>query len=1407
MRLRKRNAASDHELTKHCHVLLERLPESELPMLENKTAKRMGRKRNGEELKHHLPSTSKRGRGRPSAQTASKLETPPKQEEIMANKTDSKAHIPRDTRHSRQGNERIKHFATSNRFQNQLPKVENETTTEISRHKGKVPVRDDRSIEVENEEKPGFSMHFQKEGTKSVKSEDGQTTSKSFVRFGHMSYFYVSLFKNYLYALSVNENNMNFEILERNLKKELIILNEKCENVVNKSLVKWILEISLNVKEVSLEDQWGTVKNAAMEAEREVLIECQKSKHKNKMPRKRMAHGSFYFFPPKTPQLSPSAFDEAAKPINDGASTSTTEIYNERGHFQVSSREANVNSSKTPIKSPLLEENTSTVEAIDTNQYQSEVPTSEREAETSSNLQSSIMMLVSDIVKEVSLEDQWGTVKNAAMEAEREVLTECQESKHKNKMPRKRMAEDSLYFLPPKTPKLSPSAFVEAAKPIDDGASTSTKKICNEREREHFQISSGEENGNSPKTPIKAPLLEEITSTVEAIDTNQCGVPTSEREAATSSNLQSSILRPVNDIASQHLEQEHNATPLPDDGGITNLLVDQVPKSIETKVFVENIEKCDKIQKPSNEYNNDIDLKGDGQQKSLCTTQKLDTTSVLETEKFLETLEEQNIQKPLIEYDNDINLETSKQQESVCTVQNIDRTTDLVVKEALLSNEIDKTRKSSSECDIYLEYTEQQESLSDSEKAQKTFSPTNLVTSDEKIKENCDLSMLVDTHETSEHSEEKQKLFLASDIEEKTSSLIENSISNNMSDSLHIENNKPTNSSELCISKGEEIDAKPSHVPGEDNVIKTLLDECIQLAENQDVIPHAEHNEASLTEIEIRYDVESPCPAVDLGFSQETEEARDSSLENVSTAGENSLYVNSSATDEEIFQLINEVLENVVSVIETETCYDPNSVLPSSTSDMASNHNNAEGNPNISMRVNSPDEEARHLVNETLENMVSLMKTQTLGDSVFPCSVSSLESNPVYAEEERASSLTNVSTSGSTSLPVNSSTDGDESLELLIIKTPENAVSVTETTLCYEAHTFPPLISDMGSVHDTTEENRDSLPADVSTLVNSPSVDSSMDGDKLSELINDISQKVVCVTETKTYFDIVSPNLTSDLESVPNTAEENDSSSPAVVSTPDERPNDDNKILFEDSTSTVSPLLSEERKEISSIENVSAGDEGICRDIMEEVIKGIENCCTDIQRNENTTFDKIPDDSSKIVSVVKEEDHELAEKDFTFMNGSDEKDEPKYHETRMFANHNKINCDEHRSQVYEVISDGEKEEDNAWAEEEFLSSKSDLNSLTFIRPEIPEGVYILRSDCLGYLNKLRHTNDDKSGFRSDYSVYCSEDGNRIAQESKLRDLAKELKDKMRKKPTKNSAHKWRNEKKNIFSWSGFDIDF
>ncbi|GBM48181.1 hypothetical protein AVEN_138311-1 [Araneus ventricosus] len=1109
-------------LTKHCHVLLERLPESVLPILENKTTKRRGRKRNRGELKHDLPSTSKRGRGRPSAQTASKLETPPKQKKITANKTD-----------------------------------------------GKVPKKDVRSRVQENEEKRGFSLHFLKEGTESVKSEDGQT-SKFCVRYG--SDFYVRLFKNYLYALIVNENNMNNEIKERHLEKELIILNEKYEKVVNKSLVKWILEISLNGKEVSLENQWEKVKHAAMEAESEVL-DCQKSKHKNKMPRKRMAEGSFYFFPPKTP--------EVAKPINDGASTSTKEIYHEREHFQISSGEANVEASKTPIKSPLLEENTITVEAIDTNQ--SEFPTSEREAETS--------------------------------------------------------------------------------------------------------------------------------------------------------NLQSSVMRLVNDIATQHSEQKHNATQLPDDGGITNLLFDRVPESIETKVFVKNIENCDKIQKPSNEYNNDIDLKSNGQPKSLCTTQQLDTTSVIETEKFLETLEEQKIKKPSIEYDNDINLEASKQQESVCTVQNIDRTTGLVVKEALLSNEIDKTRKSSSDCDIYLKYTEH-ESLSDSGKVQKTLSPTNLVPSDKKIKENCDLSMLVDAHKI---SEEKQKLFLASDIEEKTSSLIENSISNNRSDSLYVENNKPANSSELCISKGEDIDdAKPSHIPGEDNVIKTLLDECIQLAENQDVIPYAEHNEVSVTEIEISYDVESPCPDVDLGFSQDTAEARDSSLENVSTASENFLYVNSSASDEELFQLINEVLENVVSVVETETCYDPNSVLPCSTSDMASNHNNTEGSEdvltlNISMRENYPDKEAFQLVNEPLKNMVSLMKTQTWDDVVFPCSISGLESNPVCAEEERASSLTNISTSGTTSLPVNSSTGGDESVELLIIKTPKNAVSVTETTLCYEA--FPHLSFDGRSVHDT--------------------------------------------------------------------AEENDSSSPSVVSMPDERPNNDNKILCEDSTNTDSPLLSEERNEISSIENVSAGDEGICRYIMEEILKkDIENCFTDTQLNENITSDKMHDDSSKTVSYVNKEDKlevELAEEDLTSINGSHEKYEPKYNET-MFAKDNKINCDEHRSQVYEVISDGEE---GKVLEEEFLCRPIDI----FARPEIPEGVFILRSDCLGYLNKLRQTNDDNSGFRSEYSAYCSEDGNRIAQESKLRDLAKQLQDEMRKKPRENSANKWKNEAKNILSWPGFDIDF
>ncbi|CAL1288081.1 unnamed protein product [Larinioides sclopetarius] len=1967
MRLGKRNTPLDHELPKHCHVYLERLSESELSMLENKTAKRRGRKRKGEELKHHPPLPSKRGR--PPAQIASNLETPPEHEGITANKPDTNVHKPRETRHSRQDNEKRKDFAASNRTKNQT--VENETTKEISKHKDKIPGRDDRSTKHENVEKSGFSMHFRKEGTNSVKSDDGQT-SKSWVRFGFD--IYAKTFKNYLYALILNENDMKSEISQRNLEPMLITLDD----VANESLVKWILEVSLNIKDISLEDQWVTVKNAAMEAEKQVSIESQNSKNITRLLKKRLPPEGFYFFPQKTPEIPPSDFVKEVEPINDGASTSTKDVCDERGNLQISSSEANRNSSKASNKSPVLEKDTITVQVIDT------VPSNEREATTSSTFHPGIPKSVNDIAKE----DQFETVKNAAMEAE-EALLKFQKPEDENKMSGKRMAEESVNFPPTKTPRLSPTAFVETARPISDGEPSSSQEICNERER--FQTNSGEANRNSPKTLIPS-LLEEITSTFEAINTNQFDVPTNEREAATSSNLKSNLMKPVNEITTQQepdasplsdddivitdlvivkvpeindtktsvekfencdkiqelsnecnndtglegneqqenlcatqkasnkspvlqkdtstvqvidtvpssereattsstfhpgipkpvndiakedqletvknaameaeeallkfqkpegenkrsgkrmaeesvnfpptktpmwsptaffeatrpigdgepssseeicnererfqtssseanrnfpktlipslleeittnqfdvptnemeaatssnlksniiepvneitTQQEHDSSPLPDDDiVIPNLVIVKVPEINETKTSVENLENCDKIQELSNECNNDIGLEGNEQQESLCATQKAsdkspvlekDTSTVqvidtvptsereatisstfhpgipkpvndtakedqleavknaaMEAEEvflkfqkpedenkmpgkriaeesinfpptktprlsptaFVETarpigdgepsssqeicnererfqtssgeanrnspktlipslLEEittnqfdvptnemeaatssnlkSNIMKPVNEIttqqehdasplpdddivitnllivkvpeinetktslenlencdkiqelsnecNNDIGLEGNEQQESLCTTQKLDtisiveevsmtsvkvdeasefnvsenletskqqegiytmhclnRTTDSVIIEKtfneiqIFEKNLERNKKPLKPANGYniIRNDTEQENLTDNEKAQETFSST-IEPSDIKFKEDCDLSMLIDIHGT---SEEKKELAFTSDIEEKTSSFIENSIiTNNISDKLCI-NNTSENSNQFCISKSEEInDTKPSQIPGENNVIKTLLDECIQFAENQ-VISHVERNEAIITEIQTNYVGESPRPAFDLRFIQDAAEARNSSLEIIPTAGENSLSVNSSTNDEEICQLMNDVLANVV---KTGICYNPQ--LPCTTSDMASNNNNAEGNEetvplNISMRVNSTDEalqppldEANHpssdeancpsldtalrpssdealqspshetlhspsdgtlrpssdealqspshetlnspsdetlrpssdqafrppsdqanrpssdekalqLVKETSSEVVSLTKTQAYIDArtAFPCSISDLKSNLDIPEEERTSSPTSASTSDSSFLLINSSTDGKES-NSLFIKTPENTVSVIETTSSCKFQTSTHLSFDMESVHETTEENTDLLPADISKHKNSPSEESSTSGDKLSGFVNNTSQNLIFMAE------IESPNLISDIKSVHSTPEEKDSSSPAAVSTPDERPDDD-KILLEDSNNADFPHLTEEREKISSTGNVSAVDKKMCRDIVEEIIKDIENGCIEKQLNENMNVDKISNASLKNESGVKEDKLEVesAKQNFTSVNGSNEKYKPKYKGT-LFSEDNKINCDEHRSQVYEVISDGEKDEDKNGEDDVSPCKSLDI----FVRPEIPEGVFILKSDCLGYLNELKQTIDDKDGFKSDYS------GSRLAQESKLRDIAKKIKDKRREiKKTKKNSHKLSNGGKKGFFWRGFDFDF
>ncbi|GBN05024.1 hypothetical protein AVEN_196674-1 [Araneus ventricosus] len=527
-----------------------------------------------------------------------------------------------------------------------------------------------------------------------------------------------------------------------------------------------------------------------------------------------------------------------------------------------------------------------------------------------------------------------------------------------------------------------------------------------------------------------------------------------------------------------------------------------------------------------------------------------------------------------------------------------------------------------------------------------------------------------------------------------------------------------------------------------------------------------------------------------------------SSCANTSIPDVNSLSEDNPSDSDESFEFINDASDNV---IETKTRYGPQNVSPVSLLDTEeSNYSltTTASTPNASFPCedNSTYDESFELINETSEDLVYVTKSEKLyaTQNISPNSTSNLESHCDIAEDKKFPWSANVSTLDMNSLSI----DSNESFEL-INKTPEKVLCAKDAQQFYslQKNVSSSSISNMESVDNTVFEKKCSPPVEECANDDKPKQES-----KILALIAErkkvsASKNIPKGSERICADGLIMEGLIKGIkncgiaekEFIAANKKHNDQFK-ANVLMHDERPNPESKNLFHVA----------KKRHVSIPANVCKYDKEMCSDMMKKVTKGIENCSiVDKQFNSNIAFDKKYSDEIKINPIVNKCDLVLPKNNLTSINASVEKYELKCSKTCMIAKGRKRYCDELFCLPYDDISDGEKEEEKVRAEE-FLSCRP-LNILG--RPEIPEAVYILRSDCLSYLKKLRRTSDDKSGFRSEFSVYCSEEGNRIAQESKMRDLAKKLKDKMRKKPTKNSALKWAIEKKNIFSWRGFHIDF
>ncbi|KAF8782847.1 hypothetical protein HNY73_013082 [Argiope bruennichi] len=265
-------------LTKHCHVLLIRLP-----FLANGTIKRRCLRKLEKKLECYQPPILKRAKRRinaPSTQSASKIKVPIKRGGKVVHKTDSKAHVSRETKHSKQYNKR-KHFVSHNHTQSHASKAENNSLVELSRQKDSVAAKDDRS---KNTEDGPCSITFLNERTKSARHRD----SKKFRVCLSLAY-YVYMFKEYLLNLCMLGRNGKMYILSelarRSTSAKFFVKNTNREIVLNKGLIEWIVGRFFE-KEVLLENQDEIIKNAIRKAE---AIVIKKSKHENEMLRQQMA--------------------------------------------------------------------------------------------------------------------------------------------------------------------------------------------------------------------------------------------------------------------------------------------------------------------------------------------------------------------------------------------------------------------------------------------------------------------------------------------------------------------------------------------------------------------------------------------------------------------------------------------------------------------------------------------------------------------------------------------------------------------------------------------------------------------------------------------------------------------------------------------------------------------------------------------------------------------------------------------------------------------------------------------------------------------------------------------------------------------------------------------------------------
>ncbi|KAF8785588.1 hypothetical protein HNY73_011106 [Argiope bruennichi] len=201
-----------------------------------------------------------------------------------------------------------------------------------------------------------------------------------------------------------------------------------------------------------------------------------------------------------------------------------------------------------------------------------------------------------------------------------------------------------------------------------------------------------------------------------------------------------------------------------------------------------------------------------------------------------------------------------------------------------------KNLKNSSEYDVNLKVNEKGEIL-----------PLN-----GRSLENCDK---VQEITFGEHGEMKQKSNLAID------SNTEHLTSNDRCDNLSVENQIPSTSSENCFSKVEKsIDAKPSHIPCENNAIKILLEECIQLV-NQDVLPDdtklSQENVSPVAEAKTCYETQAHLSSAVDSVHDTSEEGGDALDGEIATHVDSSI-VGSFTEANKLSELNNDTPETVV---------------------------------------------------------------------------------------------------------------------------------------------------------------------------------------------------------------------------------------------------------------------------------------------------------------------------------------------------------------------------------------------------------------------------------------------------------------------------------------------------------------